>query len=552
MSYENQICELYFLLHRNNINEIGSRLTLLLQSLKAEFTLFRIENEQAASLSLLICAVKGGVLHQFSFNIPPKGVEMNELERLLSASKMRKGVNEERANYTDHSSYLKTLYCLIGHVRDIYFGHGERDLAYMMIYVWYKFYPVLAIYAFHQFVIGATYGCWNDIKYFCKFISRVSSNGIHDPLIDVAVSCANHQLLSNKLTNLSKWIPRENKIKWLFEKLVIDWFSHHDLLHKDCSFSHQKKLYRQMIVSSCKDHNITIKNIFQSISKGIITDSYNKSNNGCSYFHDNVFIGTYIKTAVSIIERYKKDNSIMFDFDSCSESIWLNHKWCQMVSSFFDNKCCCGIPIVDISADISNESLYHAIGFACLVAIKSGLFRILLVSNTPIWIEFTNSDSICSIVYKIWNFCKCRSGSQFLFSFHFLMNAFVKKTDSPSVKLFIFSQRFLFDWTQVVKSFGNKCSFVFWNIGETVVIKKDFYIDDHKEILLVSGCNTALFEKFCNDKMSITGSYDFLLSSLYLDRYKRLSDYFDSHIFSAIPSIVYGNSCTSSCNSSFS
>jgi len=35
------------------------------------------------------------VLHQLSFNVPQKGAEMNELERLLCASSMQKGVNED-------------------------------------------------------------------------------------------------------------------------------------------------------------------------------------------------------------------------------------------------------------------------------------------------------------------------------------------------------------------------------------------------------------------------------------------------------------------------
>jgi hypothetical protein len=493
MSYENQISELYFLLHKNNINEIGSRLTLLLRSLKTG------------------------------------------------------------SRYTDNSYYLKTLYCLIGHVRDIYFGHGERDLAYMMIYVWYKFYPVLAIYAFHQFVVNSLpYGCWNDIKYFCKFISRISSNGICDPLIDIAVSCANRQLLldlysynSNEgVSNLCKWIPRESKIEWLFEKLVIHWFYHIDLLHKDCSLSHQKKIYRQMIVSIGKRggyDQLTIKNIFQCLNKGnsnsIINDTYEKSKSGCSYFHDNVFIGTYIKTAVSII--HKKNGC---DVDSCREAIWLNHKWCQMVASFFDNKCSDGIPLIDISAAISDESLYHAIGFACLVAIKSGLFRILLVSNKPIWIEFTNTDSICTVVDKIWSFCGCRSGSQFSISFHLLMDALSKNKVHTSIKFFIFSQRFLFDWNTIIKSFASNCSFVFWNIGQDIPqsMNKDFYIDDHTNVLFVSGCNVPLFAKFCDDKNCINGSYEFLLTSLHSYRYKSLSDYFDSQTSSASPSIVSG------------
>ena len=500
MSYENQICELYFLLHKNNLHEIGSRLTLLLRSLKA----------------------KTGSI------------------------------------YTNNSSYLKTLYCLIGYVRDIYFGHGERDLAYMMIYIWYKFYPVLAIYAFHQFVEnGSPYGCWNDIKYFCKFIARISDKGIDHPLIDVALSCANRQLLLDidssickGVSNVSKWIPRENKIEWLFEKLVVDWFSCHDVLHKYLYFSHQKKMYRQMIVGLCKrcvDDKLTIKNIFQCVSKGncksVITDTYDKSNDGrLSYFHDNVFIGTYIKTAVAII------GSNCIDIDTSVEAIWLNHKWCQMVASFFDNKCSGGIPVIDVSADISNESLYNAIGFACLVAIKSGLFRILLVSNKPIWIEFTNTDSICSIVNKIWSCCAYRSGSQFLVSFYFLMDALYKNNVDTSIKFFIFSQRFLFDWNTIVMHFGNNCSFVFWNIGQDIPqLKTDFYMDDHKNILFVSGCNVALFAKFCSDITVNCGSYKFLLTSLHSDRYKSLADYFDSQSSSAspTPSIVSGTSSSS-------
>jgi hypothetical protein len=223
-----------------------------------------------------------------------------------------------------------------------------------------------------------------------------------------------------------------------------------------------------------------------------------------------------------------------------------------MLASFFDNKCCGGIPIVDISADISNESLYNAIGFACLIAIKSGLFRILLVSNKPIWIEFTNTDSICSIVNKIWSFCSCRSGSQFSVSFYFLMEALYKNTVATSIKLFIFSQRFLFDWNTIVQHFGNNCSFVFWNIGEDIPeLKTDFYMDDHKNILFVSGYNVSLFSKFCSDVTVTGGSYEFLLASLHSDRYKVLSDYFYSHISSAspTPSIVSG---TSSCSSSSS
>jgi hypothetical protein len=499
MSYKNQICELYFLLYRNNISEIGSRLSTLLKSLKSD---------------------------------------------------LKDHSDSESQSYIDNRAYLKTLYLLIGHVRDIYFGHGERDIAYMMIYVWYKFYPTLAIYAFHKFVIndrGSPFGCWNDIKYFCKFISQISDKGSQHPLIDIAVSCANNQLrmdykISNvsasasaSISNLSKWIPRENKIKWLFEKLVSDWFS---LNNENIDFSYQKKIYRQMIARNCNhfaNYPNTISNLFQKITSNDngINNIYDISNNTIEkkvstlhYFYDNVFIGMYIKSAIAII---KKCQANALDIDTYPDAIWLNRKWSSLVTSFLE--CHGGIPLVDTALDISNESLYHAIGFACLVAVKSGIFRILLVSKTPIWIEFTNNDSICSIVDKVWSFCEFRSGSHFSLSFDFLIDAISKNKIDLSMKLFIFSQRFLFDWNDLFIRLKGKCSIIFWNIGSFLFTDMvDFHIDTYNEVLFVSGFGVSLFAKFCCENLHYYGSYSFLLDCLYSTRYKVLSDYFDSQV----------------------
>lgn len=159
-----------------------------------------------------------------------------------------------------YKPYLILLYKMIAQTRDITYGKGERKLTYMMIYIWYKFYPTLAIYALHQLVdllilpdnfnnmdtdeLISTYvstrrtsfGCWKDIKYLCYFLRSRSQN---HPLIDVAVSIMNKQLFRdwtlfsllkgehdfrNILSFVSKWVPRENtKFEWLFEKLSIQW-----------------------------------------------------------------------------------------------------------------------------------------------------------------------------------------------------------------------------------------------------------------------------------------------------------------------------------------
>ena len=158
--------------------------------------------------------------------------------------------------------YLILLYKMIAQTRDIVYGKGERKLTYMMIYIWYKFYPTLAIYAVHrlvdirilpdncngmdvdELVNGSrrhAFGCWKDIKYLCYFLRSRSQN---HPLIDVAISIMNKQMyrdwkvvtncshdchdgshnFRNILSFVAKWVPRENtKFEWVFEKLAIQW-----------------------------------------------------------------------------------------------------------------------------------------------------------------------------------------------------------------------------------------------------------------------------------------------------------------------------------------
>ena len=155
--------------------------------------------------------------------------------------------------------YLILLYKMIAQTRDIVYGKGERKLTYMMIHIWYKFYPTLAIYALHRLVdirifpencngIDAdesgngsrrhAFGCWKDIKYLCYFLHSRSRN---HPLIDVAISIMNKQLYRDwKVVNIcshdgphdfrtilsfvAKWVPRENtKFEWIFEKSAIQW-----------------------------------------------------------------------------------------------------------------------------------------------------------------------------------------------------------------------------------------------------------------------------------------------------------------------------------------
>jgi hypothetical protein len=212
-----------------------------------------------------------------------------------------------------YKPYLILLFKMIAQTRDIIHGKGERKLTYMMIYVWYKFYPTLAIYALHQlvdllvlpidsnmnmdelihFYVSSrriSFGCWKDIKYLCYFLTSRSQ---HHPLIDVSISIMNKQLFRdwnifslcggggdhdyrNILSFVAKWIPRENtKFEWLFEKLAVHWtemvtpylfknklltYSQNDALLKKCKMNYR-------VVCSTLNHALDTIEIKQCMRK---------------------------------------------------------------------------------------------------------------------------------------------------------------------------------------------------------------------------------------------------------------------------------------------
>lgn len=147
-------------------------------------------------------------------------------------------------NSVESKEYLKILYKMIGHTRDIVSGKGEYTLSYMMINVWYDFYPELAFFATKCLVDYPTtseeeaksnvhqYGSWKDIKYFCDFCFENGRPADH-PLIINAVKILNVQLKKdalvtndNELSLAARWAPREksNRFGWLYEPLAFDYF----------------------------------------------------------------------------------------------------------------------------------------------------------------------------------------------------------------------------------------------------------------------------------------------------------------------------------------
>lgn len=498
--YENKIVRFYFLLHQNNISESSRELHFLLKTMKYDL--------QKGDITVYI--------------------------------------------------YLRTLYEMIGHTRDLYFGRGERDLSYMMIFVWHSYFPVLAFYAFHRLVIPIqdglytypSFGCWKDVKYFCKYVLKESSN-IHHPLIESAVSLANWQLKRDKdtnsigkISNVAKWIPRETKEPLLYEQFVLNWYDYDGFGNRitrgtscqnmnetmPAAISFMKKKYRTMISNICKQQAVSTKAPMANTNHRACKRS-NKSQNeiingmGRNYMYDTIFVGEYVKMAVQ-----------MYESGDSSGREWLNQKWNYLKKVMYFKRRFSAIPIIDMSIDISNQDLFHAIGFACLIAELFGTYRILLASSVPIWLDISDSKDFYERVHKIWLVCKFRGESIVSRALDLVFTTLDKTSvgggsggiDSSSMCFFIFSQEFCFDWENLAGRIRPGIRFVFWKIGSTGNdIKRipEFRVEEPTEIMYVSG-NSACLLKTCIEE--IPDYHDYIYRFMNCSRYACLTQYFDN------------------------
>ena len=154
---------------------------------------------------------------------------------------------------------VSNLYKLIGHTRDIQYK-GERQLAYAQIWVWYKFFPKLALHAVRSFVYFMEdngevntskhqYGSWNDIKYLCEAISVLNDGNKEHPIIDYAVSLIVEQLQNDIITPEGKPIslaarhaPREKgRFGWLFRKIAEDMYPYNTTARTSTALEKSKR-----------------------------------------------------------------------------------------------------------------------------------------------------------------------------------------------------------------------------------------------------------------------------------------------------------------------
>tara|TARA_Y100000813_G_scaffold194347_1_gene174598 strand:- start:111 stop:1871 length:1761 start_codon:yes stop_codon:yes gene_type:complete len=162
----------------------------------------------------------------------------NNLHQLI-----RKSI-EVHGHIYEGNKTLTMVYKLIGHIRDCVHGKGEYNLAFMMLEVWWQYYPDLAIGAFLFFVkskknpLAHQYGSWKDVKYMCDYLSTHTIQGNKHPFIDAIIQLVVSELNieNNKYNNefpnfkpslIGKWIPREKskRFGWIFKRIAKKMFS---------------------------------------------------------------------------------------------------------------------------------------------------------------------------------------------------------------------------------------------------------------------------------------------------------------------------------------
>jgi len=342
--------------------------------------------------------------------------------------------------------FLSVLYKLIGQTRDIESGKGERQISYMMILVWWNFYPELAKFALACFVKideNMPYGSWKDIKKICQYVLE-KTNDIQHPLIlyGIELICQQLRLDSQVLTNsdlslCSRWVPREssNKGRWLFRVIAETYLPEFIATAKNEESLEKAKRKTYMtfgrLVSSMNkrldtvqikmcgktwaeiDHNkstsVTImknRGAFMNNSKKY-KDSDDPDRIQCAenfkrYIESRISKGVHVKgkrigIVDFVVEGLKLNNYVQ---PNQLEIDTINSQWNSFMEQVGDLENM--VAMVDQSGSMSGDPYHAAVGLGIALASKSALGkRIMTFSYEPAWVNMEHCNDFMSYIKEI-------------------------------------------------------------------------------------------------------------------------------------------------------
>ena len=379
--------------------------------------------------------------------------------------------------HAERKELMVVLYKIIGLTRDMVDGKGEYALAYMQVFVWYEFYPALALFALDKFVLldkEHPYGSWKDMKYFCNYVRMKTNNDSH-PLIDYACELIIRQIRidqeSDNKALVGKWVPREksHKFGWLFIILAGKFFPKYMATAKSTeqrvkAFSKSKMEFRKVCSSLNKeldtvqikqcakdwasiDHSKTTsitnsrqKKAFLNVTKAGKQRSEEDDRIACAENYKN-----RIEAAVSGAGPEIKGKRVGLD-DFAKEAINLCNQAGgstklekdALNSQWRDNSKLTGalgemVAVVDTSGSMTCAgAIYPALSLGIRVAEKSKLGkRVITFSANPTWHNLEGIDNYVDCVKELqkadWGMT-----TDFLKMFDMILNAIIEKKLSPA------------------------------------------------------------------------------------------------------------------------
>lgn len=413
----------------------------------------------------------------FQFNISRKNDDEcirklgNDLKLFIEKLKFKiKHASSSTESYQLHL-YIRMMFKLIFHTRDISHGKGERKLTYMMLCAWFKYYPILTIAAIKIMFGGNdefSIGCWRDVKHLCTYARNENMEGFIDTILTIAhnQTVADNASLSTdgciKISNVAKWLPRENsdKFSWIFSKLAILWSQEtypHIMNTPKTQFQRQQALnkchgnYRKVISSlnrflETPEIKLCANKLEEQSLIALTTHSkLNHINTKKSPHFMNIrsfrkkITYTYNNEQVKIkcnnklpIYDYIKNSLEFADKNNHISSRYINYQWCHLLK--YHDFCLDGvIPMIDVSYSMrqfNNTSLYAAVGLATLIATSSDLqSKMIVVDDIPSFVKC--GDNITETAIEVIRNNPQNTESNFISAFELVAEAACKTNMSP-------------------------------------------------------------------------------------------------------------------------
>lgn len=427
---------------------------------------------------------------QFSFQVTrtdSKGVEalskvlhnlLGDLQRKLNVVEVENDIDFDKV-ITLH--YIIMLYKMIAHTRDIIDGKGECLITYMMIYVWYHFYPQLAFYALKSLVDfgdeGKThqFGSWKDIKYFCHYCLSQELDVTH-ALIREAITIANNQLRKDaerqgkeeSISLVSRWIPREKSKKFggeLYEAFACHYYAEYmaSALNNNSTIAAKLKCkteYRKLLAALNKQidtvqikqcgkiwtdidfHKVTSvtlskqKKAFLNVNhQGETRYPENQDRVQCAE-HFNEHIQKAVRGEMEVkgkrigFQSFTEQAFQLLHSSNCESQIQLlNSQW-------RDNSSTTGalgnmIAMVDSSGSMAGDPLNVAIALGIRIAEKSAIGkRVLTFSHEPTWVNLDQDDTFVSMVKRVRD-APWGTSTNFASALKLILDAIIESKLSP-------------------------------------------------------------------------------------------------------------------------